>query len=690
MKIFNRSALLAIPIFLGASSSAWAVQQNTFAISAVAVQTAPKLDGTLDDPAWKNAAHVQLDWDFSFQRPADESTDAYLLIDGKYVYVAFAAKQHEPIVATQHTNDQPLPSDDVVRVYFWPAGDAGNEYGFVATPAGTHYAFSSENTAFSPNWEAVAKSTGDGYVVTERIPIDVMRGDGRSVWRVQFDRRIRSSNQMLEWAHAQAQSNTDSSVYSGYLNDMGIAARSARTKPRIAVYGLGELAAPSAGGSTSRMGADVALPVTQTSSFVATFHPDYSNVELDQQSISPTAFPRRYDEVRPFFTQGANYYNDFDCNDCWNYPLLYTPAIPTPRSGYALEGTQGHLTFGGFDAIGDHRSDTAQSVFWKSSDRRYQALYQRESVDFPGAHDVAEYYQGIAGNYHNFNAYATVGNESGTQITQTGAGRFAEYGLNFYTPKSGLYAAYHDVGNQYAPYDAFTQINDIKGPSVYMYREFNNGPHSYIQSLEPSFDYASFTDSSGAKNYAYDSLFFSVATRTQWFLLLTTGSTYLRLPGTPGGYSNQNGFSLKYGANTSTPSGITYNAGVYGAGFLHSTDLFTSLHVMRLGTLSLEAYNTNQLLDAGGRYTQWLERASFAYQLGPGESLALGWRKIIGTGPVFFTAPEFTDATNLSFAYYRRIRGAEIYLAYGTPNELNTQHDLLLKIIRYFGADKGT
>jgi hypothetical protein len=198
-------------------------------LAAATAQTPPKIDGTLNDPAWKNAAHAQLGWDFTFRRAAEERTDAYLMVDERYLYVAFVVKQKEPIVATQHTNDQALPSDDVVRVYVWPAGDTGNEYGFVANPAGTRYEFSSENTAFSPVWDAVAKTSADGYVVTERIPLNVMRGDGRKTWRVQFDRRIRSSNQVTEWAHADAQGGTDSSLYAAAKAD-----RTCRTLPKAA------------------------------------------------------------------------------------------------------------------------------------------------------------------------------------------------------------------------------------------------------------------------------------------------------------------------------------------------------------------------------------------------------------------------------------------------------------------------
>ena len=687
----KRFFLFVIPILLGLSPlTARAVDNAPFSMTAAAAQYPPKLDGTIDDPEWKDAAHVQLQWDLAFQRPAEEATDAYLLVDARYVYVAFVAHQKEPVVATQHTNDQPLPNDDVVRVYLWPAGDSGNEYGFVSNPIGTRYEFSSENTAFAPSWDSVAKRTADGYVVTERIPIGVMRGDGRTTWRLQFDRRIRSSNQVVEWAHNSAQGNTDSNIYAGYLGGMQIASHAARTKPRIAVYGLGQAATPFSGGSTSRAGLDLALPITQTSSFVATFHPDYSNVELDQQSISPTAFPRRFSEVRPFFTQGQNFYNNFNCNDCIDIQSLYTPNIPSPRDGYAVEGKQGNLTFGSFDAVGTQRNDDAQSAYWHSSDHRLQALYQRVGVDTPAVHDTSELWQAVYGNVHNFNAYATVGHDRGTQVTDPGLGGYDEYGVNFYTPKSGLFAAYHDVGSQWAPVDGFNQINDVHGPTVYVYKELDNAPKDFLQSVIISQDFGRMHDSSGVMNYAYNSTYITFATRNHLFFGVQSGQSYLRFPGQSGGMTDQNGVQLTYGFNTATPSGVTYNVGRFGAGYLHSLDLNAAVKFMRLGTFSAEAYQTDDLQDDGLRLQQWLERVSVGYQIGPGQSLALGWRKIIGTGPTFFDPPHYIAGTNLSLAYYRRWSGNELYLAYGNPNRLSTQHDVILKLIRYIGAEKGT
>ncbi len=68
-----------IPMFLGMALTAAADESNSFSISAPAAQHPPKIDGTLNDPAWKTATHVRLDWDFTFRRAAEEPTDAYLL-----------------------------------------------------------------------------------------------------------------------------------------------------------------------------------------------------------------------------------------------------------------------------------------------------------------------------------------------------------------------------------------------------------------------------------------------------------------------------------------------------------------------------------------------------------------------------------------------------------------------------------
>ncbi len=668
--------------------------QSAFSIPAVRVTTPPKLDGTLGDPVWQTGAHVQLGWNSTYLRPAAESTDAYVLVDDHDLYVAFVVKQTEPLTATVHTNDVGLGTDDIVRTFLFPSGDRGFEYFFAANPIGTRYANSSENAAYSPAWDAVTSRTADGYIVTERIPLAIMRGDGRSTWRIQFDRRIVANNsEQLEWAHDPAQRGDDDVIFTGYLTGMKGGTAGTKPKARANVYALGALAAPSAGGSTSRVGLDLAVPITATASLLATFHPDYSNVELDQQSISPTAFARQFQEVRPFFTQGANFYNNFNCNDCVGFPLLYTPNIPTPRDGFAVEGTQGPIRFGAFDALSDGRTDTSQALGYQTNDHRGNLLYQRSTVDLPGVHDVAEYGQLQIGNAHNFSVYTTQGHERGSLVADPAEGIFREYGINYYAPKEAVFAAWHDLGSEYDPIDSFTQIADIHGPSIYTYKEFDFAPTSFVSSATISQDVQHYHNRAGVVNDTYDNTSLSVSLRNRLSLMLSTGSQYLMFPGTPGDYANQNGVMLMYNAGSSTPTSLSYIVGRFGPGYLHSIARSTTLKMGPRATLSLEADNTIQSLDAGGSYIQWLERASVGVQIDPRTSLAFGVRRIFGIGPYFVapsSMPFYGSYTNLSAAYYKRFGPSELYVVYGDPNQLSTKPSFVVKYILYVGAQKGT
>ena len=97
------------------------------------------------------------------------------------------------------------------------------------------------------------------------------------------------------------------------------ASAAARPKPRADIYGLASIGEDrnlfqQANGTFLPMnvrafGGDVSYPLTPTIRFVGTLNPDFSNVEIDQQTIVPQEFQRQLVEYRPFFSQGAAYIN---------------------------------------------------------------------------------------------------------------------------------------------------------------------------------------------------------------------------------------------------------------------------------------------------------------------------------------------------------------------------------------------
>ena len=687
-----------------AATAAEAVgQPGTLTIPTLAV--APPLDPALDAASWKDAASVRLPWDVQHQRSASEPATARIATDGAMLYVRFDAPQRERIMAQQHTNDAGDGTDDEVWIDLWPNGNAGFYYEFAATSNGTHFQYSSENTAYAPTWSSFGAERASGFTVTMKIPIAVMRGNGSSTgWKVQFVRVVRSTGERQIWTYAPAQTNADDVTYAGTLAGMAPAVAT-RAKPRVALYSLGGLGSPGSGLTTSRMGGDFSVPVTATSSIYGTIHPDFSNVEIDQQTISPTAYQRSYNEVRPFFTQGANFYERFNCDACPGISQLYTPAIPTPRDGYAFEGKQGQLSFGAFDAVGIGRTDGAASVSYQSPDNRWQLSAQTVAANLPGITDHVDTAGVAYGDNKHVSAYFNYGVDHGTNVGDAAQAQRYDLGTYLFTNTFGFAAAVRKVGEYYEPVDGYVQHADIQGYALYTNKIWLFDKNAWLNSIQFGGFVDRYRNHEGALDQSDSTLWFDVLTKSRIDVNVTTGSGYLLLNSgvfTPisqngvgvvwhSGTYNNPGSNLYHGSS-STPTTVTYNTGRFGPGRVDSWVRSSTMRAGSRGSLLLEADDTRAYEDNGTVNVQWLERVGYNFAAGRNSSLAVGVRRIIGTPPIVdVTAlPSYTSAWNLSFAYHKRTPHDEVYFAYGDASQLSTFPQLVLKFIHYFGAEKGS
>jgi uncharacterized protein DUF5916 len=710
---------LALCVCVGFSAGkALAVELS---ISIPTVAAAPPIDGTLTSPIWQQAAKVQLGYDRQTRAASAESTMAYLLTDGSALYVAFDAKQtRSGILTNQHSNNQGVDTDDEVKIALWPSGRNGINYQFIATPIGTLYQYSSENTSYEPTWQAVGKVGNNAYIVTLRIPLSIMHGARQKDWLVNLTRWEPTTGSLYAWSGGESFSGTPDQNFARPLLGMPKSV-SVRPKPRIGFYTLGAIASKDFGGNTSRVGADISIPITDNIAFIAAIHPDFSNAERDQQTISPTAFRRFINEVRPFFTQGANYYNFYECDACNTEASLYTPSIPTPRDGYAIEGKQGPVTFAGFDAVGFGRTDAAQSVIVRNVPQTFYVSAQRVSVNgtsptLPGPGGFRDNTLQLATKWddlHHKFIYANYGTESATSnwITDPSQAKFEEIGGAWYGPYSFFGGGLRRLGAQYNPFDGFfTHATDSSGNTTAMNGYGWYWQHNWIPkgSKFKSINLNVFSDAYHAPSGLTQSdvnLQLDLVTRSQWEFTFNTGSSYFMVNGNTIPVT-QESTRVTYHAGLATPTSYQFYRGRYGDGMLFSTFRSTTMKLGQRGLLSLEADDTRQYLDhaqADGTFFnhQWLERASFAYQIDPNTSLAVGVRRFFGPPPVpnggatcFIPQPGNTNALgfcpNISFAYHRRLPQDELYVIYGDASQTLTPHQFLMKWIHYFGAQKGT
>ena len=653
--------------------------------------TAPAIDGTLHDPAWQSAVKLDLGWDLRNNRRAVQKTTAYLAQDARAIYIAFDVEQRGEVVATQRTNDVGMDTDDEVQIDLWPGGQGGIRYIFIATPLGTHYQLSSENTAFAPTWTSVGTIHPGGFVVTMRIPLAVLRGDGRKNWQMQLIRLVARTSEEFVWAHRTGQVDHNDALYAGTISGVQGSAARRVPLPRVGLYGLGSAGAPSAGGLTSRMGADLAIPITPQTSLVGTIHPDYSNVEKDQQSISPTVFRRFNQEVRPFFTQGQNYYNPFDCEVCPGITSLYSPAIPTPNRGYAIEGKEGVMTFAGFDAIGTGRSDLAQSIVFQSKPQTFQLGYQGVSSLAPFSNDRTNEIGAFARDGKHIFGYARYGVERGDFVTDPSQANYLSMGAAYSGKDDYFGGSYSRIGSQYNPVDGLFQQPGISGIGTDFDHTFRFKPSKLLKTFEVNEFFERYNGVDGHIGRSSEDLAFTLTSgNARWATQFDTGGQFIQRGDGVVSPVTEVGIALTYLPGYSTPSSIVFNRGHFGDGYLYSWQRTGTMHVAKRATLLLEADDTTQF-EHGRVDTQWLERASYSFQANQTSSFSIGARKIIGTGLTLdSTRGAYTNATNLSAAFSIRRPHSEYYLVYGDSSVLSTVPALIFKYILYLGAEKGS
>jgi hypothetical protein len=670
------------------------------AVSLPALDRPPSLTGVIDD-SWSKAAVLKLGWDAQYNRPADpEATSVRIGRFHNVLYVAFDNRSSRSVTATQRTDGSGVFNNDNDQVLLWPGGSAGFAYTFVANALGTRYQSSTENTAYTPTWSTAAKQNSQGYVVEMAIPLSALRYTDTQAWRIQFVRSDIATGSIFEWAYDRQQQTTGDVLYAGELRGIRSDSAPARPRPRLQFYALDQFQSPQNGGNASRLGADVSLPLTQTSSLLASFHPDYSNIETDQQSIAPTEFQRTYREVRPFFTQGAGFYNIARCAPSCPYQILYTPVIPAFREGYAVEGQQGLLGFGAFDALGMNRTDQAQSLSYRTRDQAVHAEVQQVTVseDDGFRDDVTLYGAGYANPHSHLAFFANIGHDRNSALTGSDGTGYEDVGASIRSSTANLSATIRKLGAAFQPADGYVTHNDIAGWASQGYKQVSFAQGSFIRDVSLSGFTDRYHDSTGRVNQDDAGYQLNLDFRNSTALHIFQNNDYLLLSNGEYVPFNQNGLYVGYAPTTSTPSAVLYLSGPfyhgrssyesYSTGFSLAHEFNVSFEADRNAYAPAHAFDSRE-----PSTTQWLQRASVDWQATSRTSFDFGVRRIRGFAPPSSYSPPstiLTDATNLSFALHTYTPKHELYFVYGDPNQLSTKPAIAAKLIWYLGAAKGT
>jgi hypothetical protein len=315
---------------------------------------APRIDGILDDEAWKLASvatdFVQVEPQEG--RPATERTEVRVLYGHDALYVAFRAFDSSPdSIAAQLTRRDQGSFSDLVHVLIDSYFDRRTAFHFAVNPLGVKHDFyryndTQEDSSWDAVWEAAARIDDKGWTAEMRIPYSQLRFGNQDpqTWGINFGRDIARRNETSLWAPIRQ---SDAAVVSMSGELRGLSGLGSPRRIELRPFSMTRLSrSPAEEGNPfyrpndlfASAGLDLKYGVTNDLTLDVTVNPDFGQVEADPARVNLTAFETFYPEQRPFFIEGAGIYNfgiGMGDGDMGSESLFYSRRIGRPPQGRA-------------------------------------------------------------------------------------------------------------------------------------------------------------------------------------------------------------------------------------------------------------------------------------------------------------------------------------------------------------------
>jgi len=317
---------------------------------AVKISQPIKIDGNLEDAAWKNIPETG---DFItsspvFGKPSTHKTLVKIAYDNTAVYVGAYMYDDPGNIRRQITSRDVVSFQDAdyFLVGFDTYHDKQNAFVFRVTAAGTQgdakesqNGSSGSGVVFDATWDAVWESKTsikkDGWVAEIRIPFSAIRFSKNSPqdWGLNFARFIRKENENSIWSPVNPSISGDINQWGTWLGLKDI------TPPlRLSflpyVSGGFRISPTQKGNVTEYLrsgGMDVKYGINEGFTLDMTLIPDFAQVQSDNVYLNLSPFEVKFDDYRPFFSEGTELFNKAG--------LFYSR-----RVGAAPSGAQGVLS----------------------------------------------------------------------------------------------------------------------------------------------------------------------------------------------------------------------------------------------------------------------------------------------------------------------------------------------------------
>lgn len=289
---------------------------SDFLVAPMRISVPLKLDGRLDEPAWRDAPSVTLAQQSPVPGgPTPYHTRVLLLRASDALYFGFLCRDPQPSRLSIHTlrRDGEMAGDDTVGLVLDPYGDRRTGYFFTVNAAGARAdGLISDPEHPSPDWDGIwdarTHRNPEGWSAEIVIPSRTLSfTPGLDAWGVNFQRFAARDRITLRWASPTLDAFFYDLSRAGAITGLGDLEQGHGLE--ISPYLIGRSQALFATPSRAwlgAVGADLTWKLTPQLVTVVTANTDFAETEVDARQINLTRFPLFFPEKRAFFLEGAN------------------------------------------------------------------------------------------------------------------------------------------------------------------------------------------------------------------------------------------------------------------------------------------------------------------------------------------------------------------------------------------------
>lgn len=309
----KRSAIIFLSLLVGFTINA----QDKKKLDIERTKKPPKIDGILNDEAWKTA---QIATDFIQFRPDmgkaatdDIRTEVKMTYDDKAIYVSAYLKDKPELISRQFASRDNFGISDFFAVVFNPNNDGQNDTLFFVFSSGQQAdAIANPNIGedfgWNAVWESKVKMLDDGWSVEIKIPYRALRfSKDVKTWGIQFHRHFRRSLEQYTWNPLDLTKGLIGQ-YHGELTGID----NINPPVRLNLYPFTSLVIDNTDKPNFNFGMDVKYGLTENLTLDATLIPDFSQAGFDNLVLNLGPFEQTFNEQRQFFTEGVDLFNRGD------------------------------------------------------------------------------------------------------------------------------------------------------------------------------------------------------------------------------------------------------------------------------------------------------------------------------------------------------------------------------------------